>query len=296
MDDSPLLPQAVQQPLVPDGLQSVVFMLQAVYRFSTTTEFSECFSRYNIENFDIFEKIGLSEEQISSVQENLVVGVMNGFFDNDLDITKLAIACVKAQSLQPYFSDMSRPLSLENTFPVDSFSVKEDERKLVESFLKGDDSANILLYGAAGSGKTEFAKSIVKACGMDAIRFKNTYEVENSTDTAVSIINACLTIKRENTVFIIDEAESILETKPVDGLFGTVCRKASVNKIFERCNNKVIWIVNYTDRMDDSTKRRFTYSVKFDKVPHQRQRNTRHSHRTSTQSENTHLRRQPVGV
>lgn len=246
--------------------ENQAFVLQAIYRFSTTTEFSECFSRYNIENFDIFEKIGLSEEQISSVQENLVVGVMNGFFDNDLDITKLAIACVKAQSLQPYFSDMSRPLSLENTFPVDSFSVKEDERKLVESFLKGDDSANILLYGAPGSGKTEFAKSIVKACGMDAIRFKNTYEVENSTDTAVSIINACLTIKRENTVFIIDEAESILETKPVDGLFGTVCRKASVNKIFERCNNKVIWIVNYTDRMDDSTKRRFTYSVKFDKM------------------------------
>ena len=246
--------------------ENQAFVLQAIYRFSTTTEFSECFSRYNIENFDIFEKIGLSEEQISSVQENLVVGVLNGFFDNDLDISKLAIACVKAQSLQPYFNDMSRPLSLDDAFPIESFSIKEDERKLVESFLKGDDSANILLYGAAGSGKTEFAKSIVKECGMKAVRFKNSFETENSTDAAVSAINSYLSIKRENTVFIIDEAESLLETKPVDGFFGTVCRKAVVNKIFEHCKNKVIWIVNYTNRMDDSTKRRFTYSVKFDKM------------------------------
>ncbi|WP_294430278.1 AAA family ATPase [uncultured Treponema sp.] len=246
--------------------ENQAFFLQAVYRFSTTSEFSDSFSRYNYENSDIFEKIGLSEEQVASVRENLVVGVLNGFFDNDLDISKLAIACVKAQSLQPYFNDMSRPLSLDDAFPIESFSIKEDERKLVESFLKGDDSANILLYGAAGSGKTEFAKSIVKACGMNAIRFKNSYETENSTEAAISAINSCLAIKRKNTVFIIDEAESILETKPVDGLFGTVCRKASVNKIFERCQNKVIWIVNYTNRMDDSTKRRFTYSVKFDKM------------------------------
>ena len=246
--------------------ENQAFLLQTVYRFSTTSEFSDSFSSYNYENSDIFEMLGLSEEQVASVRENLVVGVLNGFFDSDLDISKLAIACIKAQSLQPYFNDISRPLSLEDAFPIESFSVKEDERKLVESFLKGDDCANILLYGAAGSGKTEFAKSIVKACGMKAVRFKNSYETENSTETAISAINSYLAIKRENTVFIIDEAESILETKPVEGFFGTVCRKASVNKIFERCQNKVIWIVNYTNRMDDSTKRRFTYSVKFDKM------------------------------
>ncbi len=246
--------------------ENQAFFMQTVYRFSTTAEFSDYFNRCDYENSDIFEMIGLSEEQIASVRENLLVGILNCCFDSDLDISKLVIACVKAQSLQPYFNDMSRPLSLENTFSVDSFSIKEDERKLVESFLKGDDSANILLYGAAGSGKTEFAKSIVKECGMKAVRFKNSYETENSTDAAVSAINSYLAIKRENTVFIIDEAESLLETKPVDGFFGTVCRKAVVNKIFEHCKNKVIWIVNYTNRMDDSTKRRFTYSVKFDKM------------------------------
>lgn len=246
--------------------ENQAFFLQTIYRFSTTAEFNDMIGSCRYENSDLFEMLGLSEAQVESIRGNLVVGVLNGFFDSDLDISKLAIACVKSQSLQPYFNDMSRPLSLEDTFPIESFSIKEDERKLVESFLKGDDSTNILLYGAAGSGKTEFAKSIVKECGMNAIRFKNSFEADNGTDTAVSALNACLAIKRKNAVFIIDEAESLLETKPVDDLFGTICRKASVNKILEHSNNKVIWIVNYTNKMDDSTKRRFTYSVKFDKI------------------------------
>ena len=68
---------------------------------------------------------------------------------------------------------------------------------------------------------------------------------------------------QQNTVFIVDEAESLLETQAA--LFSTSSRKGTVNKLFEISQNKVIWILNYTDMMDMSTKRRFTYSIPFEK-------------------------------
>ena len=44
-------------------------------------------------------------------------------------------------------------------------------------------------------------------------------------------------------------------------------QKGTVNKMLETSENKVIWIVNYTNEIDESTLRRFTYSIKFQSMP-----------------------------
>lgn len=44
-------------------------------------------------------------------------------------------------------------------------------------------------------------------------------------------------------------------------------KKGIVNKMLENNVNKVIWILNYTDGLDDSTLRCFTYSIKFGEMP-----------------------------
>lgn len=45
-------------------------------------------------------------------------------------------------------------------------------------------------------------------------------------------------------------------------------QKGTVNRMLsETSENKVIWIVNYTSEMDESTLRRFTYSIKFNAMP-----------------------------
>lgn len=246
--------------------KSQAFFIQSLYRYATTKEFYDFVPTGIIDTLDFVRAIGFSEQQIEEINENLQTGIFNGFLDEDMDITKEVSGCIMAGSLQPYFNIFSRPLSTAGAFAISSFSVKKEDLQIAKSLLEKSPVTNILLYGASGSGKTEFAKSLVKDCGLKAIRFKNSYETEESIDAAISGLNLLLSIERKDTVFIIDEAESLLETKPMESLFGTVSRKGTVNKLFENCKNKVIWIVNYIDKMDESTKRRFTYSIHFPKM------------------------------
>ena len=51
------------------------------------------------------------------------------------------------------------------------------------------------------------------------------------------------------------------------GMKFSLPQKGIVNKMLENSQNKVIWILNYTDELDESTLRRFTYSIRFNAMP-----------------------------
>ena len=72
-------------------------------------------------------------------------------------------------------------------------------------------------------------------------------------------------MKSENCMYIIDEAEGLLNSKNINffGMPVPSATKGIVNKMLEESQNKTIWIVNFTSQMDESTLRRFTYSYKF---------------------------------
>ena len=239
---------------------------QAVYRITITKEFYDLCYDFFSEMSEALCKIGLEEKNVRNLCYNLRVGILNNLFEWDLSITKIAFQCIDSKSLQPIFNDLSRILPTSNSFPINSFPIKKEFVSIAKSLLSSNSNVNILLYGAAGSGKTEFARTLAKSCKLKAIRFKNSYVTENSIDEAISGLNVMLSIEQKDCVFIIDEAESILETKALSLQGDSGYRKGVINKLFESCKNKVIWIVNYTDRIDETTKRRFTFSIQFDKM------------------------------
>lgn len=192
-----------------------------------------------------------------------------GLIDKDGEFATDAMACIESQDLNIYFADIIEKDKRKKCFGLDSFSVGKDKTELVIRLLKNSCASNILLFGQPGSGKTEYAKSVVKASGLNSLIYKNELEVNDKDgDDALYRLNCLLSVKQENSVVIVDEAETILKT--IGNFFGqkfSLPRKGTVNKMLENTENKVIWILNYTNELDESTLRRFTYSLRFEEMP-----------------------------
>ena len=102
--------------------------------------------------------------------------------------------------------------------------------------------------------------------------YKNELEVSDKDDAdakALSRLNCYLSLKKEDSVLVVDEAENVLQTREFSffGMSLSSSQKGTVNKMLETSENKCIFIVNYTTEMDESTLRRFTYSIKFQAMP-----------------------------
>lgn len=170
--------------------------LQIQYRISTTKIFDDRLGVLSLTPMDAARKLGMTQRQLEEINESQTEGLINGFLDYDFDLEKIAYSCFSARSLKPYFNNMSRKLSVKNAFPLKSFPITKELSDIALSLLSGKDSVNLLLYGSTGSGKTEYAKSLVKACGLNAVRFRNSFESETSVDAAICSLNTLLSLQK----------------------------------------------------------------------------------------------------
>ena len=214
----------------------------------------------------------MEQKSISSILSKDSKLISFGFLNDKGALFKDAYNAILEEDIKYYFTDIIKRGSLSNTYKMNSFSIQQDKISLAVHFLKSS-SCNILLYGVPGSGKTEFAKSLAKATGLKMQYYKNSFELEQEKDTlqAIKQLNCYLSLTRTDSILIVDEAESILKTQEIT-IFGgkhSLPQKGAVNKMLENSNNKVIWILNYTRELDESTLRRFTYSIRFREMPKQ---------------------------
>jgi len=156
----------------------------------------------------------------------------------------------------------SRPLEGE-CLPLDSFRIAPEEvrhvRRLMES--RGEGPLHILLYGASGTGKSTFARSLAKACGVKAWSV-NSREADDDKDRRASLA-ACLHLasRHEGSVVVVDEAERLLDT---DLAFGRQTKdKAWLNDFLEKPGQRIVWISNQVGHIDPAVRRRFAYSLYF---------------------------------
>ncbi len=210
--------------------------------------------------------IGISDKELRDMLRNDNKIKSFGFIDEDGDYDSSLNECIEEQNIEPYFNNLLKPMDCSNAYELDSFSVKNESIEICLDLLKGKNPVSILFYGKPGSGKTELAKALGKNTDKKIYIFKN--EAENQECNLLGRLVCLLSMERRDSILIVDEADSVLKTLDFT-FFGPVPTKTkgTVNKMLENNMDKVIYIINHQQQIDESTLRRFNFSIKFESMP-----------------------------
>ena len=142
---------------------------------------------------------------------------------------------------------------------------------------------HILLYGVPGAGKTSFAQSLASELGLTCygiaqdVKNDNTARTCSTPDFRFGALRICDShVDSSKSLLIVDEADEMLRGSYGGGggffaMFSSKMMQAGdkglLNSVLEEIRTPCIWISNTSaEELDPSSRRRFDYSIRFDKL------------------------------
>jgi len=201
--------------------------------------------------------------------------------DNDIDFQRSLAGFLNGVDDAPlderfYKKNTATPL------PWDFFGKLSTEHgpvlKNIITTRKPEHGVHILLRGVPGAGKTSFARSLAHELSLDCYCVaqgdseKREYGALTK-DRRFAGLQLCDTrVDRARSLLIVDEADDMLRAP--GGLFAALFgkdgndaphpEKALLNGVLDTVKTPTIWITNLPpDALDESTRRRFDYSIHF---------------------------------
>ena len=206
--------------------------------------------------------LGVTKGTVEAAQEELAsCGILNAWhYDRMEDEVARLWEMPDARNTRRLFY---APLK-GDTLPLENFRIPEEDLRYVKKLLtsKGNKPIHIMLYGAPGTGKTTFARSLARHLGLKAWSVRSRSRDDDNA-RRVSLV-ACLNLARKHKdgFVLVDEAERLLDSSWHGG--SREKDKAWINALLEREGTRVIWITNQVGHIDPAVRRRFSFSVRFE--------------------------------
>lgn len=200
--------------------------------------------------------------------------------DDDLDFNPELFGFLNGFSTDP-IANIFFERNTEKSLPWDFYgAVVEKHGELLERIItsrSGTKAANILLYGAPGTGKTSFAKTLAERLHRTCYLIKQkpgiNRDAEGKPEFRFGALGVCADmVDPTQSLIIVDEADEMLRGGGggnfLASIFGgnvSVGDKGRLNMVLDSSKVPTIWITNTpAEALDESSRRRFDYAIRFE--------------------------------
>ena len=264
------------------NLNDVEFNIVRLYAYIKRSNVLNCFlndifeSRRSFRNTfiitDFPEVLATSEEKICHALSNKGKLIRSGLFsttERDYGLSNKIYEILRTPiKSQEEMKQLLIGKREQGEITLNEFTFLEDIPQKLHSLLKNaikqkEKGINILLYGAPGTGKTEFAKSIASSLRENIYTICDGEENDNEPTRKERLSNlkmADFVLSKSKGILLLDEAEDLFSIN----LFGEQgVSKVFMNRLLENNIHPIIWTTNNIKCMDPAYIRRFTLLVEF---------------------------------
>ena len=254
------------------------FLYYVLREINSLIENIEYYYRFHDNIFNAFGErvLKLRSWEISQISKQLIskgIFVKRGIYDEKISLNSAVMKVIFEHKIKTskQIKNVLLGKNQKSELKWHDFDYLEKDRDIVLNILTSavknkSKGINILLFGAVGTGKTQFAKLTANKAKIEMYSVSSEINAKEPTRTdRLSDLVSKQTVlsKFNNSCILFDEAEDVMNRGFSE--FGNAS-KAYLNTLLEETPVPIIWTTNNVYDVDPAFLRRMTYTIEFEKL------------------------------